>query len=65
MPSLESQKYASPASKEGHVNCQTKSQLKETLEKYFTAVFVFSMNDEVIHTGYAPMSHYLMAICVC
>lgn len=65
MPSLESQKFASPASKEGHVNCQTKSQLKKTLEKYFTAVFVFSMNDEVIHTGFAPMSHYLMAICVC
>jgi hypothetical protein len=23
---------------------------------------VFSMNDEVIHTGYYPMAHYLMAL---
>ncbi len=64
MPSLESQIYASPASKEGHINCQSKNQLKRTLKKYFSTVFMFSMNDEVIHTGFAPMSHYLMAICV-
>ena len=64
MPSLESQIYASPASKEGHVNCQSKKQLKRTLLKYFSTVFMFSMNDEVMHTGFAPMSHYLMAVCV-
>ncbi len=64
MPSLESQIYASSASKEGHINCQSKNQLKRTLKKYFSTVFMFSMNDEVIHTGFAPMSHYLMAVCV-
>jgi len=64
MPSLESQSYASPQSKEGHVNCKTGNVLKSTLEKYFDNVFIFSMNDEVIHTGYFPMAHYLMALCV-
>jgi 2-polyprenyl-3-methyl-5-hydroxy-6-metoxy-1,4-benzoquinol methylase len=64
MPSLESQSYASPQSKEGHVNCKSGNVLKSTLEKYFDNVFIFSMNDEVIHTGYFPMAHYLMALCV-
>lgn len=63
MPSLESQVYASPISKEGHVNCQTSPQLKATMERYFHNVFMFGMNDEVLHTGYHKMAHYLFALC--
>lgn len=63
MPSLESQSYASPQSKAGHVNCKTGSRLKETMEMWFHTVFVFSMNDEVVHTGFFPMAHYLLAVC--
>lgn len=63
MPSLESQTWASPQSVEGHVNCQSGEQLKNTLEKHFHNVFVFSMNDEVVHTGFYPMAHYLLAVC--
>jgi 2-polyprenyl-3-methyl-5-hydroxy-6-metoxy-1,4-benzoquinol methylase len=62
-PSLESQKYASPQSKEGHINCKSGSELKTTMLRYFQNVFVFSMNDEVIHTGYLKMAHYLFAVC--
>lgn len=62
-PSLESQAYASPQSKAGHINCKSGAELKELLEKYFTHVFLFSMNDEVVHTGFYPMAHYLFAIC--
>lgn len=63
MPSLESQEHASPQSKAGHVNCKSGKDFKRDLEKYFTNVFVFSMNDEVVHTGFFPMAHYLLAIC--
>lgn len=63
MPSLESQPYASPQSKIGHVNCMSGDDLKMKLEKVYQNVFLFSMNDEVIHTGFYPMAHYLMAIC--
>lgn len=63
MPSLESQTYASPQSKAGHVNCKSGPNLKSTLEQHFNSVFVFSMNDEVVHTGYYPMAHYLLALC--
>ena len=62
-PSLESQAYASPPSKAGHINCKTASQLKALLEYYFEHVFIFSMNDEVVHTGFSPMAHYLFAMC--
>lgn len=65
MPSLESQQYASEGSKLGHINCKSKEGLAESLEKYFKTVTCFSMNDEVVHTGFGPMSHYLFALCTC
>jgi 2-polyprenyl-3-methyl-5-hydroxy-6-metoxy-1,4-benzoquinol methylase len=64
MPSLESQAYASPASKAGHVNCKSGPQLRETLLRHFRHVFLFSMNDEVVHTGYHAMAHYLIGLCI-
>ena len=63
MPTLESQVYASKISKEGHVNCKTSPKLKELMLNYFNTVFMFSMNDEVVHTGFHKMSHYIFAVC--
>lgn len=63
MPSLESQIYANAASQAGHVNCKSGSALKALLENHFEQVFLFSMNDEVVHTGYSKMAHYLIALC--
>jgi len=63
-PSLESQQYASPPSKAGHVNCKSQEQLRALLGIFFTNVFIFSMSDEVIHTGFGKMAHYLFAIGV-
>ena len=63
-PSLQSQAYASPPSKEGHVNCKDQPALRELLQRHFENVFVFSMNDEIVHTGFYPMAHYLFALCV-
>jgi hypothetical protein len=62
-PSLESQGYASPQSKAGHVNCFTGDRLRELMERVFHVVLMFGMNDEVLHTGFLPMSHYLIAVC--
>jgi len=62
-PSLESQSYASSQSRRGHVNCRSGNALKRLLENYFERVFLFSMNDEVVHTGFSPMAHYLLALC--
>jgi 2-polyprenyl-3-methyl-5-hydroxy-6-metoxy-1,4-benzoquinol methylase len=61
-PSIQSQTHASPPSKAGHVNCKDGRGLKALLARFFHNVFVFSMNDEVVHTGYFPMAHYLIGI---
>lgn len=62
MPSLESQDYASPNSKAGHVNCKSLPDFKALMEQYFHHVFMFCMNDEVVHTGYHKMAHYIFAL---
>jgi cyclopropane fatty-acyl-phospholipid synthase-like methyltransferase len=63
MPSLQSQQYASPLSKEGHVNCKDQKDLRALLQRFFANVFLFSMNDEIVHTGFAAMSHYNIGLC--
>ena len=63
-PSLQSQAYASEGSKAGHVNCKDGKEYKRVMERHFENVFLFSMNDEVVHTGFTPMAHYLFALCV-
>jgi 2-polyprenyl-3-methyl-5-hydroxy-6-metoxy-1,4-benzoquinol methylase len=63
MPSLESQAHASPTSRAGHVNCKSMPDFKNTMQRYFHNVFMFSMNDEVVHTGFHAMAHYLLALC--
>jgi cyclopropane fatty-acyl-phospholipid synthase-like methyltransferase len=63
MPSLQSQTYASPHSRAGHVNCKDQRALKAVMQRYFGQVFMFGMNDETLHTGYHAMAHYIIALC--
>jgi SAM-dependent methyltransferase len=62
LPSLESQPYASVQSKLGHVNCKSAPDLKSLMQEFFHTVFIFSMNDEVVHTGFHKMANYVWAI---
>ena len=62
IPSIQSQAYASPPSRAGHVNCKDAAGLKETLSRFFHNVFIFSMNDEIVHTGFYPLAHYLFGL---
>jgi cyclopropane fatty-acyl-phospholipid synthase-like methyltransferase len=63
-PSLQSQEWASNQSKMGHVSCMNQAELKNKLQSYFRKVFMFSMNDEVVHTGFSNMAQYHIALCV-
>ena len=56
--------FASPPSRAGHVNLFDAERFTRTLDQRFAQVFLFSMNDEMIHTGFARMAHYFMALCV-
>jgi 2-polyprenyl-3-methyl-5-hydroxy-6-metoxy-1,4-benzoquinol methylase len=61
-PSPQSQAHASPPSKAGHVNCKDGAGMRALLGRFFHNVFVFSMNDEVVHTGFFPMAHYVIGL---
>jgi 2-polyprenyl-3-methyl-5-hydroxy-6-metoxy-1,4-benzoquinol methylase len=61
-PTVESQAYASPQSRAGHVNCKDAPGMRALLGRFFGNVFVFSMNDEVVHTGFSPMAHYIIGL---
>lgn len=63
-PNITSNEYASPRSKVGHINLKSAGTLQDLLSTCFHNVFVFSMNDEVVHTGFYPMAHYLFAVGV-
>jgi 2-polyprenyl-3-methyl-5-hydroxy-6-metoxy-1,4-benzoquinol methylase len=63
-PSKESQQYASPMSKLGHVNCYSGADLRARLREYWDQVFLFTMHDEILGTSYLPMAQYLLALCV-
>jgi cyclopropane fatty-acyl-phospholipid synthase-like methyltransferase len=61
-PSLDSSQHASPRSVAQHINLKTMKTLRELMQRYFENVFMFGQNDEVVHTGYAPMCHYIWAV---
>ncbi len=61
-PNSTSQAFASEASRLGHVNIFTEDRLKTTMEIFFQHVFIFSMNDEIVHSGFPSMAHYLLAL---
>ena len=63
-PNRTSSQYASPQSEVAHINLKTMEELRALMERYFKNVFLFGMNDEVLHTGFAPMCHYLWSLAV-
>jgi len=54
--------YASPMSKAGHINLFDGRRLITTMKRWFHHAFLFGMNDELVHTGFTPMAHYLVCV---
>lgn len=61
-PNITASQHATPRSRVQHINLKSGQSLRQLMQKYFNNVFMFGMNDEVLHTGYAPMCHYLWSI---
>ena len=61
-PNINANTYASPCSQVQHINLKSMQTLRELMEQYFENVFIFGMNDEVVHTGYHGMSHFIWSI---
>jgi len=63
-PNLHAKQYASPHSEIGHINDYDPIRLYDELRKEFSVVLQFSMNDEMVHTGFDKLAHYLVAVCI-
>jgi 2-polyprenyl-3-methyl-5-hydroxy-6-metoxy-1,4-benzoquinol methylase len=61
-PSEPGQVHASAVSKAGHVNVYSAERLEAEMRRHFAHVFMFGANDEVVHTGFPAMCHYLIAL---
>src|SRR6185437_15994603 len=51
-PNVTASPYASPRSEVQHINLKSMKTLHEMTTRYCRNVFMFGMNDEVVHTGY-------------
>ena len=63
-PNITASHYASKNSNDGHINLKSHDTLSKALAAYFTNVFIFSMNDEMVHTGFYPMANFLIGMGV-
>lgn len=61
-PNITAREYASSGSAASHINLKSGESLRRLAANYFENVIIFSMNDEVVHTGFSPMAHYLFAL---
>lgn len=62
-PNIESERFSNKEIAGAHVNLYSGDRLVGVLNNFFNNVFLFSQNDEMIHTGFAPMAHYLLCLC--
>jgi 2-polyprenyl-3-methyl-5-hydroxy-6-metoxy-1,4-benzoquinol methylase len=63
-PNISAAKYASARSNAQHINLHSHQSLREMTARYCTHVFMFGQNDDVIHTGFGPMAHYIWSLGV-
>jgi 2-polyprenyl-3-methyl-5-hydroxy-6-metoxy-1,4-benzoquinol methylase len=63
-PSIHSYPYQGPLSKASHVKCYDQAELVALAERHFRRTLVFSMNDEMVHTGFGKLAWYYIVICL-
>jgi 2-polyprenyl-3-methyl-5-hydroxy-6-metoxy-1,4-benzoquinol methylase len=61
-PSNWSYDYQSPISQASHVKCYDLPELLELMDNYVQRTIAFSMNDEMVHTGFHKMAWYYFVI---
>ena len=61
-PNITADAYASKYSKQSHINLKSGETLRMGLTPFYKDIFIFSMNDEVVHTGFTSMAHYIFAL---
>lgn len=62
-PSTHSRKYRSQQSKDQHLYEYDPEELREICEKFFPRTLLFTMNDEMVHTGFSKLAWYFFILC--
>lgn len=63
-PNVLSGPYRSEQSKSVHVHEYEPDELQEVCRRHFARTFLFSMNDEVVHTGFSKMAWFFYVVAV-
>lgn len=63
-PNVHAEQFASEYSRLAHVNLKSPADLRALMLTKFENCFMFGMNDEVVHTGYQKMCHYIWSLAV-
>ena len=63
-PNITANQYATDRSRSQHINLKSHATLKKLCDRHFRNTFLFGMNDELLHTGFGPMCHYIWALSV-
>lgn len=61
-PSIWSYEYQSAISQASHVKCYDLPELLELMDNYVQRTIAFSMNDEMVHTGFHKLAWYYFVI---
>lgn len=61
-PSIYSYAFQSPQSQASHIHCYDQKELVNVIERYFGRTLAFSMNDEIVHTGFPKLAWYYFVI---
>ena len=61
-PSQIANEFNSIALEKGQERFYYHESLEETMKRFFEFVFLFAVNDEVIHTGLMPLARYYIAV---
>lgn len=64
-PNATASHYQSEASRAGHADLLDANELMCLLAPRFFKYQMFGMNDEVLHTGFLGMAHYLIGVGLC
>ncbi len=61
-PSCYAYEYQSDLSKAAHVKLYDQQELIEIVENYYGRAITFSMNDEMVHTGFSKLAWYYIIL---
>lgn len=61
-PSIYSYEYQGDLSRASHVKCYDQQELLSLVDNYFGRTVAFSMNDELVHTGFPKLAWYYFVL---